>query len=464
MRGLSIKGRVTLWYTLFMAVLTAIVLFLLVLAGNQQILASVRSRLERAVSDNLKEIEYDKEDGLEIDDDLRTFQDGVYLLLYDEQGNPVYGRLPYDLKASQMPAFQNGKIQEAKLQSVKWVFFDVYKPLQDGQGVWMRGMISQSEAESGLHILLRLFMLFAPLFVAAVAVGGYVIIYRAFAPIEKMRRMADEITDGNDLSRRIRLGSGTDEIYQLADTFDRMLDRIQRAYEREKQFTADASHELRTPVSVISSQAEYALRHGDTVEGLRERMQVILTQSRKISGLLSQLLLLARADQGREKLQKERIHLSELVEIIAEEERERAAARGIQIHTDCQPALYVEGDETMLMRCFINLIENAVAYGKDGGNIWIGLAGENDFVQGYVRDDGIGIREEHLPNIWERFYQADPARSSRAEGSAGLGLSLVKWIVEAHGGSIRAESRYQQGTTFYFSFSCAGASEGKKKV
>ena len=201
-----------------------------------------------------------------------------------------------------------------------------------------------------------------------------------------------------------------------------MLDRIQDSFEREKQFTSDASHELRTPTSVIVTQAEYALRHGNPSEELQERLQIILEQSRKMSGMISQLLMLARADQGRAKLQKESVHLSELVEIIAEEEQERADSRNIRIEMDCQPELYMVGDETMLMRVFINLIENAITYGKDNGHIWIGLSRQevsegnhvnygshvthgshvargNYVIQGYVKDDGIGIRQEHLSRM-----------------------------------------------------------------
>lgn len=452
MKRLSIKVRVTLWYTLFMTVLTLTVLLLLLRIGDRQIAASTQSRLEQVVSENLKEIEYNEETGLDIDDDLNAFEDGVYLILYDQEGNHIYGQLPGGLKASQTPAFRNGERQEINTDSVKWQVFDIYEPLNKNAGVWLRGLVSQTDAESGLNIVLRLSMLLLPLFVILIALGGYYITYRAFAPVEQMRRTAEEIAGGDDLSKRIELDGGKDEIYQLADTFDRMLDRIEDAFEREKQFTSDVSHELRTPVSVIGAQAEYALRRDNPSEELKERLDIILKQSRKMSGMISQLLILARADQGREKIQNERIHLSELIEIIAEEERERAENKNIKIITDCQPDLYLTGDETLLMRCFMNLIENAITYGRDGGNIWISLTEREGFIQGYIRDDGIGIREENLPRIWERFYQVDSSRSASEGGSSGLGLSMVKWIVEAHEGKITVESRYEKGTIFHFCF------------
>lgn len=452
MKRLTIKARVTLWYTLFMMMLTAVVLFLLLFIGERQIDAAVRERLETVLADNRSEVEYDEEDGLEIDEDLVTFQDGLYCLLYDGEGNHLRGTLPSGVTASQTPAFRDGEMQQVEIGAAKWVLIDSYITLEGEMGVWMRGMISRSEAEAGLGVILDLARWMLPLFAVLIALGGYYITYRAFAPVEQIRKTVEEITDGDDLSRRIRLGEGRDELHQLADTFDGMLDRIQAAFEREKQFTSDASHELRTPISVIVTQAEYALRHDNPSGDLRERLQVILHNSRKMSGMLSQLLTLARADQGRVEIQKEPVDISELAEIVAEELREKARERNIQIYTDCQMGLCMEGDETLLMRCLINLLQNAISYGKDGGSIWLSLVSKENKIQGYIRDDGIGILPEHLPKIWERFYQVDPGRASRENGSSGLGLSMVKWIVEVHGGSITAESRYGEGTTFHFGF------------
>lgn len=451
MKRLTIKSRVTLWYTLFMTVLTAAVLFLLVFIGGKQIEASVRGRLEAVLADNVSEVEYD--DGrIEVDDDLVTFWDGIYFILYDHQGNHLRGELPKGITAEETPAFWDGKMQEVVIDATRWVLLDSYMPLANGTGVWMRGMVSRSEAETSLSVVLNLARWALPLFVVLIALGGYYITYRAFAPVEQIRRTVEEITDGDDLSRRIDLGKGKDELHQLADTFDGMLDRIEEAFEREKQFTSDASHELRTPISVIATQAEYALRHDNPSGELRERLQVILNNSRKMSGMLSQLLMLARADQGRAEIQRETVDISELAEMVAEELREQAGEKGIQIYIHCQPGLCLEGDETLLMRCLINLLQNAISYGRDNGSIWLSLVSREDVIQGYIRDDGIGIAPEHLPRIWERFYQVDPVRSARSDGSSGLGLSMVKWIVEAHGGSITAESRAGEGTTFHFTF------------
>lgn len=451
MKRLTIKSRVTLWYTLFMTVLTAVVLFLLVFIGGRQLDAAVRGRMEAVLADNIAEVKYNRGE-IEVEDDLVTFWDGIYFILYDHEGNHLQGSLPTGVTADETPAFRDGEMQEVIIDSHRWLVLDSFMPLAEGTGVWMRAIVSRSETETGLGVVLNMARWALPLFVVLMALGGYYITYRAFAPMEQIRRTVEEITDGGDLSRRIDLDRGRDELHLLAETFDRMLDRIEDAFEREKQFTSDASHELRTPISVIVAQAEYALRHDNPSGDLQERLQVILNHSRKMSGMLSQLLMLSRADQGRAEIQRENVDISELAEIVAEELREQAGKRGIQIHTDCQMGLCLEGDETLLMRCLINLLQNAITYGRDNGNIWLSLVSREHTIQGYIRDDGIGIPPEHLPKIWDRFYQVNPARSSQTSGSSGLGLSMVKWIVEAHGGSITAESKVQAGTTFHFSF------------
>lgn len=451
MKKLSIKTRVTLWYTLLMLALAVVSLALLLAVSEYQITASLQDKLRAAASDNLEEISWE-ESGWDVDDDFRTFEDGIYFILYDQDGNPVYGQLPSGISAAQTPAFADGTVQKIRIQSQRWILLDIYKPSASNEGIWMRGMVCQSEAESGLTVIVSLAALLLPLFVVLAALGGHYITYRAFVPIGEIRKTAEEIAGSRDLSRRIRLDGGKDEIHELADTFDGMLDRIQEAFEREKQFTSDASHELRTPTAVIAAQAEYALRYDGPEGELKERLQTILEQSRRMSGMISQLLMLARADQGRVTLQKERIDLGEMLEIIAEEEQASADEKQIRIHTDCRPGVYMEGDETLLLRCFMNLTENAVTYGKEGGNVWISLWEDADAIRGSVRDDGIGISEENLPRIWERFYQADPMRSASTKGNSGLGLAMVKWIVEAHGGVITAGSRLGEGSDFVFCF------------
>ena len=451
MKKLSIKARVTLWYSFLMAALTVIVMYIIFSVGGQQISESVRNQLQNVVSEAVGNLEYDGPGWIDTSD-ISYYEDGVYILVYDAEGYYIQGQLPSNVQAEQTPNFYDGDIQEFSVNSANYLSLDAWRSFPDGSGVWVRGIVSQTYADSGLKIVVNIAVIALPLFIVLIIIGGYIITKRAFRPVQRIRNTAEEIAGSNDLSRRIGLKGGNDEIYQLGYTFDKMLDRIENSFEREKQFTSDASHELRTPIAVISAQAEYALNNEVSCEEQKETLKTILSQSRKMSSLVSQLLTLSRADRGTVKLNFERIDLSELLDMVAEEEQERAEGKGIEITRYIQPDIFIRADETLLMRCFINLIENAIVYGKENGHIWIYLALKGNKALGYIRDDGIGIAKEELPKIWERFYQVDPARSAKEEGNSGLGLAMVRWIVNAHGGRIYAESGLGKGSIFYFEF------------
>lgn len=278
-----------------------------------------------------------------------------------------------------------------------------------------------------------------------------------------MSETSRQISGGNDLTRRIQLPPGADEVHSLARTFDQMMDRLQASFEQEKQFTSDVSHELRTPVAVILSQCEYASQNDVSEAERMEALSSIRSQAQRMSGLLSGLLTLARADQKRLPLHPERILLNDLAAIVCEEQQEFADAKKIRLHLQADSDLWMEADESMMIRLLINLISNSIRYGKEGGNVWIRLRLEENSILGSVEDDGIGIPEDQLDLIWNRFYQVDPSRSAKAdasgssagpagEGGYGLGLSMVRWIVDAHGGTISVASRPGEGTEFSFRF------------
>lgn len=265
--------------------------------------------------------------------------------------------------------------------------------------------------------------------------------------MRRITQTAREISEGDDLSRRIGLGEGRDEIYTLAAEFDKMFARLEEAFEREKQFTSDASHELRTPTAIIISQCEYTIEQAETLDEAKKALEAVLDQAERIARLLSQLLMLTRADKNHKKLNLETVDLSELTTMVAEQQQESADIRGISIQTNIQPGLIIQGDETMLMRMLINLMDNGIKYGREGGWLKVELRLEDGMIFGSVMDNGVGIAPEHLDKVWNRFWQGDPARGGNG---AGLGLSMVKWIVEAHGGSVNVRSTLGEGTEFTF--------------
>ena len=394
--------------------------------------------------------EIGSDDGaIEIDDDLEYFKDGIYLSVYDGGGVPLYGAVPRDFDNSAV--FAPNDLRTLPSGGKSWYVYDEQKQV-DGYGtVWIRSVAEADQIDSTISTLFRFALVILPFFVLFAAVGGYLITRRAFRPVRRIIQTAKEIGEGDDLSRRIALGEGRDEIYTLAAEFDRMFARLEKAFETEKQFTSDASHELRTPTTVIISQCEYAIENAQTLDEAKEALAAVLNQAEKMAALISQLLMLARADKGHEKLHFETVNLSDLASMVAEQQQENAEKRGIRIETNIQPDIEMLGDETMLMRIWINLIENGIKYGRENGWLNVQLAQKDGTIQGCVQDNGIGIAPENLARVWERFWQADPARSA---SGAGLGLSMVKWIVEAHGGEIHVESTLGQGTAFTFSFPC----------
>lgn len=441
MKRLSVKLRVTLWFTAFMVLLVAADLAILFVAGREMVSTSLRTTLTEAVLENGLALK-GRDDGLDTED-MDSFTRGVYLTVYDEEGYPIYGRMPLGY-ADQLP-FRDGVMQTVE----DWFLYDALIPVENYGQVWVRGVVSAAEAGSTIDNLFRLALIAFPGLILLAAAGGYLITVWAFRPVRQIAETAEQINSGSDLTRRIQLGDGRDEIYTLAAAFDHMFDRLQASFERERQFTSDASHELRTPIAVIISQCEFALESARTREEAMEALDTVLRQAQRMSALIAQLLTLARADRGQTKLNLETVDLSQLTQMAADQMEELAARRGILVETRIQPGLRLQGDETLLLRMLLNLMENGVRYGKEGGRLAIRLTGRPGQIVGEIQDDGIGIAPEHLPHIWERFYQADEARSASREG-AGLGLSMVQYIVQAHGGAITAESTLGAGSVFTF--------------
>ena len=273
---------------------------------------------------------------------------------------------------------------------------------------------------------------------------------RTLRPVKQVTDTVQSIRRDGDLSRRIHLGEGKDEIYHLAATFDQLLEQMEAGMKREQQFTSDVAHELRTPLSAMSLQCEDLLAEKGIEPEVREGVEMLYGKVRYLTQIIAQLLILSRADQGRAKVARERVNFSELTEIAVEEAAERAKEKNITVLADISEGLMLLGDETLLIRFWMNLLNNAIAYGRDGGQIRVSLRAWGDEITGEIRDDGIGISEEALPHIWERFYQEDASRTGSS--SSGLGLSMVQWIVKEHGGNIRVSSRKGEGSCFYFTF------------
>jgi two-component system, OmpR family, sensor kinase len=295
-----------------------------------------------------------------------------------------------------------------------------------------------------------LWLALPPLFVVA-GFGGYLLTWRRLSPLQGMAAQTRRITSEN-LSTRLEVGHAAQELASLAASFNELLSRLDQSFESMRRFVQDASHEIRTPLSVIRGEAEVALAKERTPAEYRDSLAVIDEESRRLSRLVDDLLNLARADAGRVQLRVEEVYLNELVAECCRVIEPQAAARNIHLDCGAGEDVAVRGDEELLRRMVLNLLDNAIRYTPPGGKVFTSVESQDGEVCLRVADTGVGIPPEAAPHVFERFYRVDQARSRQKPGAApgcfGLGLSIVKWIAESHHGAVELTSQPGAGSTF----------------
>ena len=454
MKRSSIKLRLTLWYTLLMLLMAAVTLTFVMVISSSVANQTVLDSLDRTLRENA--LQADIVDGeLEIGSGFGFYRSGIYTVVYSKSQALLAGQLPQALTALTIP-FENGLTRPVETEQGSYYVMDLWLPSGWEDGIWLRGMTEISQGAEARQNLLIAAGIAMPLFILLGALGGWLIVRRALRPLDSINATAAAINEGRDLSARIDLGEAPEEFRRLGENFDRMLERLERAFEAEKRFTSDASHELRTPLSVILGACEYSEKFDETVEEQRETIQTVHRQGKKMAQLINQLLQMTRLDQGTEKLNMELLDLSALGEELCRDQGERGAC----LKTDILPGVKVRGDRLLLTRLIQNLLDNAYKYGKPGGSVWLSLRREGGQVQLSVRDEGEGIAPELQEKIWQRFYQADPSRSG-AQG-AGLGLAMVEQIARLHGGDMSLESRPGEGSVFTLRLPAAAEDAGEK--
>ncbi len=294
--------------------------------------------------------------------------------------------------------------------------------------------------------LLQILLLLGPVVILIAAGGGIYITRRSLAHLNNVVEAAQRIT-ADRLHERIPAHEPKDEVGAVVSTFNEMISRLEVSFERMKQFSADASHELRTPLTVLRSQFESALRSNVGVDELRAIIADCLDETLHITAIVDDLFLLSRADAGSMPFKKERVHLGPLLTEMHEESVVLASQKDIIVTFDAATDPVVMGDRQRLRQMLLNLIDNAIKYNHVNGSIHLGLEMRGTEAVITVRDTGIGIPPEEIPRIFDRFYRVDRARP-RDHGGAGLGLAIAKWIVDAHGGTIRVTSKPDVGSEF----------------
>ncbi len=285
--------------------------------------------------------------------------------------------------------------------------------------------------------------------------GGLLLANQALRPVDRITRAAKRIGAG-DLSERVALPPVMDEIGRLATTFNHMIARLEAAFERQRQFTADASHEMRTPLAVMRGDIEITLRRERSAEEYQRVLTSSLEEIIRLSRLVEDLLTLARADAGRTQLHCEEISLDQLCRRMIDYIAPLAAQREQILDYEAPPEdVVISGDLQRLKQLLLNLLDNAIKFTDARGTIILALGTEKNEAVMTVRDSGRGIPVEDLPYIFERFFRRSRTTSDKSAAGFGLGLSIVKWIVDSHGGTIEATSEPGKGTTFSVRFPLA---------
>jgi heavy metal sensor kinase len=455
MKKLSIGLRLALWYLAIFALAQFVFGAGMWFVLQHHLYDLVDDNLEAQTDDLTKFLQAQKKDASlaklkeEVTEEYDLEHSGDYLQIYVGNGQWMYrsafmrGHLlpPVEPGAAGRPSFANHEFAGKPFR-----FITQRLEVNGVVCVAQSGVIIDDVVKTLTAFRTYLLML-APLVLLAAAGGGYWLSRRALSPVDAIVQTARSVSGANLGSRLQKLQTG-DELQRLVDTLNQMLDRIETAFRRITEFTADASHELRTPISLIRTEAEVALRRGRGEPEYKEALRHILMEAERTTSLIEQLLSLARADSGRESLHLQPVDLRQTLRGVVESWRQVASIRNVCFSDKIQEVeLFVSGDEAALRRVADILLDNAFKYTAADGSICLSLEQQGERAVMTVRDSGIGIAREDQPKIFERFYRVDKARS-RELGGAGLGLSIALWIVQQHGGSITVHSELGKGATF----------------
>ena len=458
---LPIRLRLTAWYFAVLAVVLS--------AFGVSAYIEMRHSIHRTVDEELqfraegvhqliertvaRGGEDDLQEGLREHTELR--QGGALLQVSDDKGDWLY-RSPVmsDYQVPRMtPPPKRAVDYRTRIRTSKDE--DATMPLRiwnqavsvAGQSYLIQSAFEMDDFYAALDDFALLLVISIPLLLLCAAAGGYWISTRALAPVDQITQTARTISAQN-LSSRLVVPHTGDELQRLSETLNGMLGRLEAAFKKITQFTADASHELRTPVAVMRTRAELSLRKARSADEYREVIAEVLAELEKTSSLIEQLMFLARADSGAETLHFNPTNVAEVLREACHQGSALAEAKQIAFQEQISgDSVWIQGDASSLRRLFLILIDNAVKYTPAKGQVEVSLHRNNGYAVAEVRDTGIGIAEADLPNVFERFYRADKARG-RESGGVGLGLSIGRWITEVHAGTIEVHSSPGRGSIF----------------
>lgn len=447
---IPIRWRLTLWYVAILIVALAILsgafyfgLRLLLYDSLESDLRSHAALVQGAVTEADGRPQLMDGPGVTPDDDDQ------FVRLFDVDGQQV-AALGDDVEDA--PSNAAGVAEAAGgSTNIRWIEDDderfriLSQPvLRDGTIIGVLEVGIESEVDETLAFALRLIAIATPLLAAFATIGGVWLAGRALRPVDEITGLARNISD-QDLSQRLDLKLPNDELGRLAATFNAMLDRLEASFTRQRQFTADAAHELRTPLALLQTQIEIALEQPRSADADQAVLESLAADLERLSRLSAALLALARGDAQGIELTLEPVDLPALLEVIRDQYIPLADDAGVEIALDTEPVT-ITADQDRLIQILVNLIDNALRHSPPNTTITLGAEPTPTGARLWVQDEGPGIAPEHLPHLFNRFYRIDPGRTRATSDGIGLGLSITQMLAEAHGGTISIESQVGEGT------------------
>ena len=430
-KKVSLTFKITLWYTTFIVLLIGSLIIGTFFVSD----SVVESEAKKRLIDEVVEISSGA-------DKFTPYEDGVTLSVYDKDGNLVAGSVPRNFKVND---FSLGAISEYKdVNHNKYLYYDSEtSSARLGNGKYVRGIVQVTNNING-WILPIIISIGSPFIIMIIMYGGYLIIKSSLKPVRDMTKTAEAIANSNDLSKRIYIEEGNDEVHKLGKVFNEMLETLENSSKRERQFSSDVSHELRTPISVIMAESEYGSKYIDSIEEAKESFSAIERQSKRMTSMINQILELARLD-SRLEIPKQKFQLSDKIKHTLEDYKILFDNKNIKLSITIEENISIYANEALIMRMIDNLLSNALKYAET--EVTVCLAKRNRIIF-EVADDGIGINDEEKINIWNRFYKVDKSRTTTEDNSSGLGLSITKKIVELHDGKIAIIDNKPNGARF----------------
>ena len=451
----SVRTRLTLWYAGVLALSLIAFAFLIYYAvaaifheRQDESLRSTAETVASAYAEELNEAHSVTKAGQVVLAEI--IFPNRYVQIMDNAGRQIASSKNASEAAISIPTSTLSKARARKFDFVSVNGFRVaVVPLSSDPNVGFAAVAEPlSVIEGALSRLRRDFLAGVPAVLLLASVGGYFLARKSLSAIAQMNAQTQRIS-AESLASRLDVTNPRDEVGRLATTINELLARLETSFNEQQRFIADASHELRTPLAVLRGETEVALGKTRTIEEYQQSLSLIQDEAERLSRIVEDLFILARQPvDAPVALIKEPVALNEAVRDCARAARVLALRKGVRLRIeDNAPRIALTGDEDLIKRMILNLLDNAVKYTPEGGEISLRLARQNGDAEIVVRDTGIGIPAEDQLRVFDRFYRVDKARS-RALGGAGLGLSIVRWIVEAHGGKIQVQSSAGNGSVF----------------